>query len=205
MSSRASHIAALSDDLLAHIFSSLDCTTLRSIAWTCKRWSAVLQEHLQLWHTVSLALHPKISRGRDRRNSYTMPCLLDTTRLGAWLAQRGHHIRQVQLVLGYPDALLLLPQLLLPLAPALQRLELLGAASRNWVHVEANWHWLRYMPTLCAQQPALEAGSLQCCIRWSISGLALSPLAPFRFPACWAWVARYCWLYGLPCDFVHRQ
>jgi hypothetical protein len=68
---------------------------------------------------------------------------LDLDRAAAWLARRAGSIKELRVGLGYPDALLALPQLLPPLAPALRVLELQGAASREWVHVEADLRWIR--------------------------------------------------------------
>lgn len=69
---------------------------------------------------------------------------MDLGRLATWLAHRRTAIRQLLLRCDYPDALLALPRLVAPLAPGLLRLELRGAASGNWVHVQAlDWGWLR--------------------------------------------------------------
>ncbi|GAB4814210.1 hypothetical protein N2152v2_001256 [Parachlorella kessleri] len=141
-----SPVGRLSDDLLASVLSCLDSEELRRTAsQVCKRWAALLRTQGALWHRVRLELQPRLSKGRDRRNSYRTPCVLDLDCMGAWLAARGTHIQEAEVLLGYPEALLELQQLLPPLAPALRKLTLKGAASKAWGYV---WHTLRFLGDL---------------------------------------------------------
>jgi hypothetical protein len=60
-------VGSLSDDLLCHVFQLvIDSTQLRVISGTCRRWAALLRNRHELWESVSFALPPKRSRGRDR-------------------------------------------------------------------------------------------------------------------------------------------
>ena len=136
---------SLSDDLLVAVLSHLDCTQLRGVGAVCRRFAELLRSRCELWGTVNLQLLPKVSRGRDRRNSYTTPCRASLDLIAAWLGSRRQHVRALELALGYPDALRALPLLLAQLAPALEELTLRGAASREWCHVEARWDWLRWV------------------------------------------------------------
>ena len=51
-------------------------------------------------------------------------------------------MQEAEVLLGYPEALLDLEQLLPPLAPALRKLTLKGAASKAWQYVGQSLEFL---------------------------------------------------------------
>ncbi|EFN52797.1 expressed protein [Chlorella variabilis] len=138
----------LTDDLLSAVLAAVrDSTQLRAVASTCRRWAALLRDRLELWHEVQLALPPKRSRGRDRRNSYTTPCALDVERVVGWLARRATAVASLEVALLYPDAEALLGLLVPSLADGLRRLVLRGTCS-DWPFFWVDWRWLAGMTQL---------------------------------------------------------
>eukprot|EP00887_Chlorella_sp_A99_P005152 scaffold40.g5152.t1 len=139
----------LSDDLLERVLSRLTSDELRTVAPVCRRWAELLRTRTGLFAAVSCVLPPRRSRGRDRRNSYTTPCALSVPRIRTWLAARSTAVAELAVEAQYPDALLLLAQLVPPLAPALRQLTV-HAACHEWPTIAVEWGWLAGMGRLAS-------------------------------------------------------